>query len=164
MFGLGKTEFMVLEAGPDDHSAIAKLHEASFPRGWSKSEIMNLADQKGVTLLVAREVGSQSGSVAGFNLIRQTPEEAEILSVAVAQKFQKQGLGDRLMRDALLRLRGDRVGSLILEVDSQNQSAIYLYEKLGFKTIANRPGYYKDKADNGNRLPLTALVMRLDLV
>ena len=164
MFGLGKKKFAVLTAGPDDYGTIARLHDASFPRGWSQSEIMELAQQASVTLLIAKEVGSKSGLIAGFNLIRHVEDEAEILSIAVSQKFQKQGLGDRLMREALLKLHHDRIKSLFLEVDSTNRPAIRLYENLGFKTIANRPGYYQKNPQDESVPPATALVMRLELV
>lgn len=164
MFGLGKKNFAVLMAGPDDYGTIAQLHDESFPRGWSQSEIMELAQQPGVTLLIAKEVGSKAGTIAGFNLLRQVEDEAEILSIAVSQKFRKQGLGDRLMREALLKLRHDRIRSLFLEVDGANRPALRLYENLGFETIANRPGYYRKDQHNESAPPATALVMRLDLV
>lgn len=167
MFGLTKKEFLLLEAKPEDYEAIAEIHGLSFPRGWSTSEIMDLALQDSVTLIVARQVGSKSGSVAGFNLIRQAADEAEILSIAVRPKLVKQGLGEKLMREALLRLHGDRINSLFLEVDEENTAAVHLYKKLGFTIVANRPGYYHhDQVGESGKEnhPATALVMRLDLV
>ena len=59
--------------------------------------------------------------------------------------IQRSGLAHALMREAILRLKGDGVKALFLEVDSTNLAAVSLYQKLGFETVGNRPGYYKNK-------------------
>ena len=115
-------------------------------------------------MLVARTVGAPEGPILGFNIIRQADDEAEILSVAVDPKGRGRGLGKSLMREAILRLRADRVEKLILEVDGANMSAVSLYKKLGFKTIGDRPGYYSSGDGNDRQDRSSALVMRLDLV
>ena len=164
MFGLGKKKYVVMAANDSDHGRIAELHVQSFPRGWSKSEIAKLAAQGTVTLLVARPVGAPKAPAAGFNLIRQTADEAEILSVAVDPKLRHIGLGDAMMREAIRHLQSDRIPTLFLEVDGTNVPAVSLYQKLGFQTVGSRPGYYKKHEDDEKSERATALVMRLDLV
>ncbi|MEP0944822.1 MAG: ribosomal protein S18-alanine N-acetyltransferase [Rhizobiaceae bacterium] len=164
MFGQDRKRFVMMVAGSHDHAAIADLHRQSFPRGWSESEISNLALQSSVTLLVARTVGEPEGPVLGFNIVRHTQDEAEILSIAVDPKGRGRGLGEALMREAILRLRADRVEKLLLEVDGNNAPAVGLYNRLGFETVGNRPGYYKSSDDAEVVERSTALVMRLDLV
>ncbi|NKB53173.1 MAG: ribosomal-protein-alanine N-acetyltransferase [Rhizobiaceae bacterium] len=164
MFGTIRKKSVILEASSPDHTSIADLHGRSFPRGWSKSEFANLSLQNNVTLLVARSVGNPDGPVLGFNIVRQAEDEAEILSIAVDPKARGRGLGESLMREAILRLRADRIEKLILEVDGSNESAIKLYNKLGFQTVGNRPGYYRNEGRVDAAEPSTALVMRLDLV
>ena len=164
MLGFGKKKFAILPAEPLDFDAISKLHDESFSRGWSKSEIIDLSLQPSVSIIVAKQVGTKSDAIAGFNLVRQAADEAEILSIAVATKFRRNGIAERLMREALLMLRADRIEQLFLEVDGNNTGAIILYENLGFKTIANRPGYYQSSENEDERNPVPALVMRLDLV
>ncbi|MEE9313986.1 MAG: GNAT family N-acetyltransferase [Rhizobiaceae bacterium] len=147
-----------------DLARIADIHAVSFPRGWSKSEFAKMAAQDECTLLVARPVGKPNAPVAGFNLLRQTQDEAEILSVAVDPRARRSGLGDSMMREAIRRLQGDRVGALLLEVDGTNVAAVTLYEKLGFKAVGSRPGYYKKGGDDEQSERATALVMRMELV
>ena len=160
----GKKKYVVMEAAENDFGRIADLQSLSFPRGWSKLDISQLASQDTCTLLVARPVGEPNALVAGFNLVRQTQEEAEILSIAVDPKIRRQGLGKELMREVIRRLQGDRVKSLLLEVDGTNVGAVTLYEKLGFTAIGSRPGYYKTGASDQETERATALVMQLELV
>ena len=163
MFGLNRKNFAIMDATVGDHASIADLHGLNFARGWTTSEIDKLAEQSNTFVLVARTVGEPDAPVLGFNIVRHTPQEAEILSIAVDRRGRRRGLGDALMREAILRLRADRISNLLLEVDIENEAAIKLYEKLGFETIAQRPGYYDKKDENGLRAHTSALVMSLSL-
>ncbi|MEM1317603.1 MAG: ribosomal protein S18-alanine N-acetyltransferase [Pseudomonadota bacterium] len=151
-----RREAVILDADAADHPAIAKLHAQNFTRGWGLVEIARLAAQDGVTLLVARHVGVRGAPPAGFNIIRQTAFDAEILSIAVDNRARRSGLGGMLMREAIRRLQSDRIGELFLEVDASNAAATALYRKLGFAEVGRREGYYDGGAGH-------ALVMRLDL-
>lgn len=164
MFGQDRTNFVMMDARSEDHAAISELHRQSFTRGWSELEIAQLALQSSVTILIARKVGEPEGPILGFNIVRHTQDEAEILSIAVDPRGRGRGLGAALMREAILRLRADRVEKLLLEVDGTNAHAIALYNRLGFETVGNRPGYYKSSDDDEVVERSTALVMRLDLV
>ena len=164
VFGATRKKSLILEASSNDHASIADLHARSFPRGWSESEIAKLALQGSVTMLVARTVGDPDGPILGFNIIRKAEDEAEILSIAVDPKGRGRGLGESLMREAILRLRADRVEKLILEVDGSNDPALKMYKRLGFQSVGNRPGYYAGDGDDGDKERSSALVMRLDLI
>lgn len=61
--------------------------------------------------------------------------------MAVAADARGQGLGRRVMRDAIdhARARGDR--ALLLEVIEQNTPAVKLYESLGFQAVRRLVGY-----------------------
>lgn len=163
MLGFGKKEFVVQKAVPEDYGALADLHALHFARGWSTSELEGLAGQSTVTILSARLVGKPKLAPVGFNIMRQTESEAEILSIAVDTAYRQVGLGQQLMRDAILRLKADRVAKLILEVDATNVAAVTMYQKLGFETVGNRPGYYSSDTKTPNADRATALVMRLEL-
>ena len=169
MFSRKPIEVMVMRAEDADLARISEIHEASFTRGWSTVELHKMFVQPTMTILVAKQVGKPKASILGFNIFRQTAEEAEIISVAVdpARRTQHVGLG--LMRDAIRRLMSDRIPELLLEVDETNASAIGLYRKLGFRQVSTRPGYYEPTptaetpTGSAERKKTAALVMRLDL-
>ncbi len=140
-----------------DAKEIAKLHAKAFYRGWSVAEFEGfLADKTRTPTFV---VSDKKKSIAGFAIIRQIGEEAELLSIVVAKNKRSKGVGSALLRAILDDLLNTPVESFFLEVDEKNHAAIKLYKKFGFVEIAKRSGYYRDK--NGEKS--TALVMSLQL-
>ena len=90
---------------------------------------------------------------------RHAGDEAEVLSVAVAQARRGRGLARTLLDLHLRRLAGFGVRAVFLEVDEQNRPALRLYARAGFREVGRRPNYYSD--DGGTAT--NALVLRRDL-
>lgn len=153
-----KAEFDVFPATFEDCHDISLLHAERFHRGWDDSEFHSLMTQPTVFGYTARPNNGIVG-LGGFVLAREAAGEAEILTVAVSNKYPRQGLGWRLMLAALRETRGRGAESMFLEVDEGNTAALSLYRKLGFRQVAERKGYYTEGAGQKS----TALVMRLDL-
>jgi ribosomal-protein-alanine N-acetyltransferase len=143
------------EARSRDAAAIARLHGASFHRGWSDGEIEALLIDRGV---VAHRA-TLGRSFAGFILSRLVKGEAEILSVAVASAYRSRGLARRLLDLHLRRLAGLAVRTVFLEVDEENVPAKRLYARAGFREVGRRAGYYQDNSGKST----AALVLRRDL-
>ena len=70
---------------------------------------------------------------------RAAPFEYEIHTVGVDPAYQRIGIGRGLMT----RLLDDAGGAVFLEVRTDNQAAITLYQSLGFITIGVRKRYYR---------------------
>lgn len=153
---LGRGEPVLSEAGPRDAAALARLHAASFRRGWSDDEFERLLIERNV--IAHRAMAGQT--LAGFILSRMAAGEAEILSVAVAEARRGRGLARALLHLHLRRLAGLGARAVFLEVDEDNTPARRLYARAGFREVGKRPGYYPQS--NGNAA--TALVLRRDLV
>lgn len=150
-----RAEAYLSEATARDASAIAALHAASFRRGWSDQEVEGLLMDRGVIAqraLVGR-------TFAGFIMSRLAADEAEILSVAVAQKCQGRGLARQLLTLHLRRLAGLGVSTVFLEVDEHNRPAIKLYSRAGFREVSRRENYYPQPGAK----PAAALVLRRDI-
>jgi len=78
-----------------------------------------------------------------------SPDEREILNLAVAMEYRRLGVASALIEHD--RKRG---GTVFLEVRESNAAAIDLYKSTGFVEISKRRGYY----DNP---PESAIVMRM---
>ena len=150
-----KAEFDIFPAGSEDCHDLSGLH---FYRGWDEGEFHSLLSQPTAFGYTARPNNGVAG-LGGFVLAREAAGEAEILTIAVSNRYPRQGLGWRLMLAALRETRGRGAETMFLEVDEGNNAALSLYRKLGFRKVAERKGYYA--AGDGQKS--TALVMRLDL-
>ena len=83
---------------------------------------------------------------AGIARLGRTPPfEYEIHTIGVDPEFQGQGIGRRMMTD-LLDFAGPD-GVVYLEVRTDNEPAIALYESLGFARVGLRKRYYRTGAD-----------------
>lgn len=138
-----------------DAPALARLHKASFHRGWDVGEFEQLLSERSV-LAHRLRIGR---TVAGFILARMAADEAEILSVAIAPNLRGRGLSGPLVRTHLGYLAGTGIRTVFLEVEENNRPARALYARVGFATVGRRERYYKD--DSGAQL--NAIVMRRDL-
>jgi ribosomal-protein-alanine N-acetyltransferase len=156
-FMSGPIDFAIEALEEGDLRFLPALHEEDFSRPWSEHEFASLLEQEPVFGFAAWAVGQRKQGPAGFVLARLVAGEGEILTIAVARKFRRQGLGRDLMEAVLRELHAERAEELFLEVDETNVAAIALYRRLGFKEVARRPGYYEH---TGTTRRTDALVMR----
>lgn len=138
-----------------DAPRLSQLHRASFHRGWSTEEFEQILIERNAFAHRLR----LGGSTIGFIISRTAADEAEILSVAVAQKHRGHGFSRDLLRTHLGHLAGHGLKTVFLEVEENNHPARALYERAGFRVVGRRDRYYKDAGGE----QLNAVVMRRDL-
>ena len=122
-----------------DHAPqVAALETVCFSDPWSlnaiSSEVTNALSYWLVALdgeRVAGYIGSQS--VLG---------EADMMNLAVSPDYRRQGIGQKLVERLICDLKERGTHILVLEVRASNESAISLYQKLGFVQVGRRPNYY----------------------
>lgn len=98
----------------------------------------------------SRYVGARvDGLLVGYagiaRLGRTPPFEYEIHTIGVDPDFQGRGIGRRLLTDLLDFAGSD--GVVYLEVRTDNEPAIALYDSLGFVHVGLRKRYYRTGAD-----------------
>ena len=137
-------EIAVRGAGPLDLARIAELEAASFSHPWPEAELVRELAHPATLLLVAR---AGDGPIAGYALFHQAAGEAELLRLGVAPGERGRGTG-RMLVEAGLRRLADRGTTLChLEVRVDNEPALALYRRLGFRPVGVRSGYYRDGTD-----------------
>lgn len=86
--------------------------------------------------------------IHGFLLgVIERAYEARILILAVDERARGRGIGSRLVSLFEERFRNRGVRRLNLEVRVTNESAIRLYERMGFERRKILPAYYADGED-----------------
>jgi len=138
-----------------DAARLAQLHGASFHRGWGEGEFEAMLRERN-TLVHRLKLGRK---VVGFAVSRMAADEAEILSIAVDERYRGRGLSRDLLMTHLGHLAGRGVHRIFLEVEENNQPARRLYERAGFSVIGSRERYYQQAGGE----QLNALLMRRDL-
>lgn len=73
--------------------------------------------------------------------------EAHVLTVAVDEAHRRQGIGRALVTALVKAVRARGAVGVTLEVRESNDSALALYERLGFVSYGLRPGYYQDNGE-----------------
>lgn len=132
-----------------DTAGFGALAAAAGYRGWTA-----VAAEQQLSAGGALFCAQHNNRPPGFLLLSKLMDEAELLLVVVPPKARRQGLGTRLLREAISWLRRARVRSFFLEVE-RGAPAAQLYANVGFVACGARPGYYGPGRD--------ALLMRLDL-
>ncbi|HLI86217.1 MAG TPA: ribosomal protein S18-alanine N-acetyltransferase [Bryobacteraceae bacterium] len=127
---------LVIRPGEPRDVAEIRAIQAASPQsaGWDPVSYLNY------DLRVAAEGARVAGFLVGRTL---APREHELLDLAVAPEFRRQGIGKALLRDWLKRARGD----VFLEVRPSNSTARLFYKLLGFQEVGSRPDYYRNPSE-----------------
>ena len=139
-----RAEFSLRRAELRDVYSIQSIDRRVFPKSWSQQfTVEQITRRKG-----AHIVAEHAHRVVGHGGVAFLADDAHITSVAVDPNHHRRGIGTLLVNE-LISLSAERVtGSITLEVRVSNESAIALYEQLGFESAGVRPGYYADTKED----------------
>jgi [ribosomal protein S18]-alanine N-acetyltransferase len=116
----------------------AQLFEGDDP--WPARAFLAELEAKHIRYVAARADNKVVGYAGISRLGRKRPYEYEIHTIGVDPVYQGQGIGRRMMTDLLEYASG---GTIFLEVRTDNEPAISLYESLGFVNVGTRRRYYR---------------------
>ncbi|MDT5016521.1 MAG: [ribosomal protein S18]-alanine N-acetyltransferase [Mycobacterium sp.] len=116
----------------------AQLFEGDDP--WPARAFLAELEAKHIHYIAARADDKLVGYAGMARLGRKRPYEYEIHTVGVDPAHQGNGIG-REMMDRLLEIASG--GTVFLEVRTDNEPAIGLYESLGFVNVGLRRRYYR---------------------
>ncbi len=136
-----------------DLDAIMAIEPEIYPYPWTRG---NFADslKAGYSCWVCEH----EGRVIGYAALMMVLDEAHLLNISIARKYQGRGLGRSLLDHLIKVARGHKGQMMFLEVRPSNKSALGLYESIGFNEFSVRKGYYP--AANGRE---DAILMGLAL-
>lgn len=67
---------------------------------------------------------------------------AFLIGLWVKEDFRKQGLGSKILSEAIAALKAQNIEAIELTVDVDNEAANRLYQKLGFQEAENLEDFY----------------------
>ncbi len=133
--------------------------DPAFGEAWNRRQICDaLAMPTTHALLVDANgavIGDKWHDPAGFVLSRHAADEEELLLIAVLPQYRTRGLGQALI-DHLFDAAGARGATKVFLEMRRGNPAIYLYQRVGFEPIGERPNYYR--MVDGSRLDAITFV------
>ena len=126
----------------DIPGGVAILKESPEASMWSEESLSESAAQ-GIAW-----IAELNGGLAGILVGRIAADEFEILNMAVTRQFRRRGVATHLVRVATQEAQAAGTTRTHLEVRASNLGGIAFYTQLGFRVCGQRPGYYRDPADD----------------
>ena len=140
------------QMAPCHVSQVAALEKLCFADPWSENSIAGELKNDISLWLMALD----DDRVVGYIGSQTAGGETDMMNVAVHPDYRRRGIAQILIEQLILGLEERGSDSLSLEVRVSNESAIALYEKLGFVQVGRRPNYYRNPKED-------ALILRKEL-
>jgi len=136
----------------DDLEQILAIEKVSYPEPWGSDHFIEEFKKPFARTLVLTDDETDS-IVVGYIVYWLQAEGVSLLNVCVNPKWRTLGFSKMLMHAMINEAVREEIPRIVLEVRESNTEAIALYQRIGFKTIHERKGFYHDGE--------TALVMEI---
>lgn len=138
----------MLKSRKMDIQDIKRVHEievASFKTPWSMDAFRSELVENTLATYIVLELDE---TIIGYGGMWQIMDEVHITNVAVDVPYRGKGYSKELMSALIDYAITSGFKHMTLEVRVSNQTAINLYEKLGFFSVGKRPKYYIDTGED----------------
>ncbi len=130
---------------------VAELEKLCFADPWSENSIRSEVDN----ILALWMVALEDDRVVGYVGSQTVCGETDMMNIAVHPDYRRRGIAQSLIEVLIRELKNRGSICLTLEVRCSNDSAIGLYEKMGFRQVGLRKNYYRNPRED-------ALILRKD--
>jgi len=145
----------VRKMSPADIAAVVGIDQASFSLPWPENSYRyEVQYNNAARCLVAEESDHEIVAMIVSWII---VDELHIATIATRQDRRRQGVGSRLLQEALDDGRRCGARRAFLEVRAGNAAAQEMYRKFGFMITGRRPKYYKDNGEDAVLMTLEPL-------
>ena len=130
---------------PHDFAALHRLDQSCFPPGisYSKTTLHYFLTIRSADCVVALE----ENHIAGFILSEENPPLAHIITLDVAAKERRHGVGTALLQKLESNLAAREVRSILLETATDNEAAVAFWQRHGYRSEAVLKRYYLGRID-----------------
>ena len=139
-----KSRFRLREMGARHLDEVLAIEREGFTAPWQERDFEDALERRNAYSLVCLKGKRVVAYAVGFLVAG----EYHLANLAVHPAFRRRGLGSRFLEAVMSGLPDRDAGVVTLEARVSNLPAIGLYRKLGFRTVAIRPGYYASPAED----------------
>ncbi|MBL7170664.1 MAG: ribosomal protein S18-alanine N-acetyltransferase [Candidatus Omnitrophica bacterium] len=122
-----------------------EIEKASFPTPWTMGMFMEELSRKDFAFFIIARLKDGIAGYGGFWLVL---DEAHLGNLAVTPRLRRRGIGERILKELIEMAKSKGVNLMTLEVRESNEKARALYEKIKFRLVAIRKGYYSDTKED----------------
>lgn len=130
-----------------DAPAIARMSRDWIEHGlswsWTAERVMQALRDPATNVVV----GIKRGQLQGFGIMQYLDDDAHLVLLAVAPATRHQGLGRHMLAWLEHSAVIAGISGVRLECRADNHNAIAFYMRLGYRRIADVPGYYEGRID-----------------
>jgi ribosomal-protein-alanine N-acetyltransferase len=154
-------QFEIVPMREESLPEVLEIAEAAKLAHWSYSDYKaEIALANSLTIQINDNYEKR---VAGFMVMRLITNrdvleytQADIMNIAISEKYRKQGLGSKLIRTGIAIAKGHSPSLIWLEVRRSNSPAISFYKKHGFAEEYERKNFYSDPLED-------AIIMKMEI-
>jgi [ribosomal protein S18]-alanine N-acetyltransferase len=130
---------------PKDFAALYRLDQGCFPAGisYSKTTLRYFLSLRSAECLVAMD----DARIAGFILTEENPPLAHVITLDVAEKLRRQGIGSALLAESERNLALRGVRHVLLETAASNEAGVAFWQRHGYRIEATLKRYYLGRLD-----------------
>ncbi len=142
----------------EDVPAVAEIDRMSFSLPWPEHSFQYEVSENRVARCLVAE--TEEKRIAAMVVSWIIVDEMHIATIATHPEFRRQGIGKRILTEALADGRAAGARLAFLEVRAANAAAQAMYRKFGFEVTGKRPRYYKDNGEDAILMTLEPLEIR----
>ena len=131
----------------DDLPTVMAIEQMSFSNPWHENTFRGEIQNRPFSYPYVIVHGVEK-KVIGYIIYWQIRDEVQINNVAVFPDYRNSGAGEEALRRVIEEVGARGATFISLEVRMSNLPAIFLYRKLGFRTLGVRKNYYSNPVED----------------
>ena len=147
-------DYIIRHCDERDLASVMEINMIALPEHYSEYFFESILRELPEAFIIAEINGRIVGYIMckiefGFSNFRKLGfvKKGHVVSVAVLPEHRGKGLGKALMLEGINGVMNRKSDEIYLEVRSSNESAIKMYQKLGFQIKSKLRAYYRDGED-----------------
>jgi len=131
----------------DDIPYVKETENLSFTNPWPEAAFKGEVENPGISFPYVIVLKGEE-RIVGHIIYWQIKEEVQISNIAVHPDFRGLGIGEKVIRSIMAKIKKEGVSYIFLEVRPSNKTAVALYKKLGFQKLGLRKNYYHNPIED----------------
>jgi ribosomal-protein-alanine N-acetyltransferase len=143
---MSSPELLIRDYTSADFESICEVDRECFSEAiaYTPEDMQMALLQRGAFAIIAEKDGNIVGFILAYQRKRQV---GHVVTIDILPAFRRMRLGKRFMEISENRMRSRGAERIILEVSTENISAIQFYQNLGYRSRRLLSHYYPDNTD-----------------